>query len=175
MVLQQRSSSSIKALWTADSRQILLGSQLGFLQVFDAQTLKLVRAIALPGPYDEPLLLTYEKVGERIAVSHWNKPLAIYNLGTEQLEKELGEVTAYASGLAFSADGRILAAWCHDSSVYLWRVETGQKLARIHEYSMRMIEPVFPEFHPILPTLVTFCDKRRSLRIWDLDDKELLG
>lgn len=176
-VLQQRSSCPIHVQWSDDGRQIVICSAPGFLQVLDVEDWRLARVIALPEPVEEPYssLLTYTKFGDLAAVSQRNRPISIFNLRSGQLEKEFSEATSYASGLAFAPDGKILVSWCHDSAIYFWGVESGQKLARLHEYSLRIIEPVFPVFHPTRPCLATYCDKRRSIRIWEIDSQELLG
>jgi WD40 repeat protein len=176
-VFDQRTNSRIHLEWSDDGSQIIANPQLGFLQILDAQTLKSIKVIQVPGDRN-PLYgfsFLYAKSGNVVAVAEEKKPILIINLANGEVEKKLADSITFTSGLTYSPDGNLLVSWCQDSSVYFWRMDTGQKLTRVHEYSLRMIEPVFPVFHPIKPSLVTFCDKRRSMRLWDIDYKELLS
>jgi len=174
---EKRSNPRINLQWSDDSSRIFANPHIGLIQLLNVQTLEPMREIIVPGEHDEMygFSFLYTVFGNKVAVAEEKKPIRIFDLEREQLEKEFSESTSYVSGLSFSPDGRVLVSWCQNNSVYLWNVETGQKLAQIHEYSLRVIEPVYPSFHPFKSTLVTFCDKRCSMRIWDIDYKELLG
>jgi WD40 repeat protein len=174
-VFDKRSNCRINIQWSENNHQIVVSPYVGLLQVLDAQTLTVAKEIVVPGDHTEYSTYTYTKLGNKLAIAEEKKPIMIFDLKSGQFEKEFSDVTSYSSGLVFSPDGDVLVSWCHDNSVYFWHTDTGQKLARIHEYSLRIIEPVYPSFHPTKPSLVTFCDKRRSMRIWDIDYKELLG
>lgn len=173
-VLDPRGNCRMNLQWSEDSRQIVASAYIGVIQVRDAQTLDLVGKVMVAGDHKESHVFTYAEFGNQVAVAEDKRPILIFDLESGQLEKEFAEALSYSSGLSFSPDGKILISWCHDDSVYFWRIETGQKIARIHEYTLRVIEPVYPSFHPTKPSLVTFCDKRRSMRIWDIDYKDLL-
>ncbi len=176
-VFNQQSQHRINLEWITDGTKIISNPRIGYIDILDAQTLEPVKEILIPGDHDEMygFSFLYANFENKVAVAEEKKPIVIYSLENGQLEMEFSDATSYVSGLSFSPDGKILISWCQDSSVYFWRTDTGQKLARIHEYSLRVIEPVYPNFHPVKPYLVTFCDKRRSMRIWDIDYKELLS
>jgi len=176
-LLDSRSDHRINLEWSDDGSQIVANPVSGFIHVLDSQTLKLRKTIAIPGERDEMFSFSfmYTKYRNKVAVAEDKKPIMIFDLLSGQMERKLSEFTSYTSGLSFSPDGTIFVSWSQDNSVYFWRTDTGQKLARIHEYSLRVVEPVYPKFHPTKPSLVTFCDKRRSMRVWDIDYKELLG
>jgi WD40 repeat protein len=174
-VFDKRSNCCINLQWSENSHQIVASPYVGLLQVLDAQTLNVAKEIVIPGDHTEYSTYTYTKLGNKLAIAEEKKPIMIFDLKSGQFEKEFSDVTSYSSGLVFSPDGDVLVSWCHDNSVYFWHTNTGKKLARVHEYTLRMIEPVYPSFHPIRPSLVTFCDKIRSMRVWDIDYKELLG
>jgi len=174
-VIDPRSNCRINLQWSNDSRQLVASPYVGWIHILDAKTLKPIKKMAVPGDRDEiyGFSFMFTKFEDKVAIAEAKRPILVYDLLSGQIEKEYSDITSQASGLSFSPNGDVLISWCHDNSVYFWRTDTGQKLARIHEYSLRVIEPVYPSFHPVKPSLVTFCDKRRSMRIWDIDYKEL--
>jgi WD40 repeat protein len=176
-VFDPRVNHRINLQWFEDGRQIAANPIAGWIQIRDVQTLELMSKIEIPGERNDiySFSFLYAKHGNKVAVAEEKKPIKIFDLLSGQMEKQMNDSTSYTSGLAFSPDGTILVSWSHDDSVNIWRTDTGEKLARIHEYSLRVIEPVFPIFHPAKPSLVTFCEKRTSMRIWDLDYNKLLA
>jgi WD40 repeat protein len=176
-VIDPRSNCRITLQWSNDSRQLMTSPFIGWIHILDINTLKPITKIAIPGDRDDMygFSFLYASFRNKIAVAEEKKPIRIFDLESGQLQIEFSEATSYVSGLSFSPDGTLLVSWSQDSSVCFWEAETGRKLARIHEYSLRVIEPVYPSFHPFKPILVTFCDKRRSMRIWDIDYETLLG
>jgi|GEM_PF-3100843 len=173
---EQRSNPRINIQWSDDGSHIFVNPHIGLIQLLDVHKLELIKEIIVPGEHDEMygFSFLYSVFGNKIAVAEEKKPIRIFDLESGQLQIEFSEAS-YVSGLSFSPDGRVLVSWCQNNTVYLWNVATGQKLAQIHEYSLRIIEPVYPNFHPFKSTLVTFCDKRRSMRIWDINYIELLS
>jgi len=176
-VFNQRSNPRINIQWSDDSSHIFVNPHIGLIQLLNAQMLQPVKEVVVPGQHDEMygFSFLYTAFENKVAVAEEKKPIKIFDLEGGQLERDFSESTSFVSGLSFSPDGRILISWCQNNSFYLWNVETGQKLAQIHEYSLRVAEPVYPSFHPFKPVLVTFCDKRRSMRIWEIDYEELLS
>jgi WD40 repeat protein len=174
---EQRSKPRINIQWHDDGDHLLVNPSVGLIHLLSAQTLLPVKEVVVPGEHDAMygFSFLYTAFEDKIAIAEEKKPIRIFDLASGHLEREFNEATSYISGLVFSPDGTLLVSWSHDNSVNFWEVESGRKLARIHEYSCRVIEPVYPCFHPVKPSLVTFCDKRQSMRVWDIDYKELFG
>lgn len=112
--------------------------------------------------------LTWSPDGQTIAIAHgrsvqfWDK-----DLDTRRLSLEGHTGTVF--GVDYSADGQLLASSSDDSTVRLWRSDTGEFLGSIPntvEDSTRRIAAVF---HPILKQLATAADQRRTICIWQLD------
>jgi small GTP-binding protein len=81
--------------------------------------------------------------------------------------------TEAVQSVSFSQDGSFLASKSMDGTVRLWRTDTWLEVARLAEPSSNYVFASLA-FHPTAPVLATLGDENCSVRIWDLDVKELL-
>lgn len=82
--------------------------------------------------------------------------------------------TKYVTSVSFSFDGRLLASKSSDDTVWLWRCDTGESVARFDETSFGQF-PSKLSFHPKAPVLATLGEEDMVIRIWDLDFDVLLS
>ena len=78
------------------------------------------------------------------------------------------------TSIAFSADGLLLASRSMDHTVRLWRCDTWETIAIIHE-SAPDIRSHGLAFHPNLPVLASLGEMDTVVHIWDLDLAVLLS
>ncbi|MBW4681387.1 MAG: DUF4365 domain-containing protein [Microcoleus vaginatus WJT46-NPBG5] len=76
--------------------------------------------------------------------------------------------------IAFSADGHILASRSKDGMIRLWRCDTWDTVAALHEQTINLCSHHIA-FHPRLPILATVSEQDNVVSVWDLDINALLN
>jgi WD40 repeat protein len=79
------------------------------------------------------LSLAFDKSGERLAVAAPDSMLRIFDIGSQQLIREIEGPGAEFCAVALSPDGRWLVAGCDDHTIRIWDSQTGQSSA-VHEF-----------------------------------------
>jgi WD40 repeat protein/DNA-directed RNA polymerase subunit RPC12/RpoP len=87
-----------------------------------------------------------------------------------RLEGHAKEVT----DIAFSCDCHILASRSKDGMIRLWRCDTWDTVAALHEQTLNLCSHHI-KFHPTLPILVTVSEQDKVVSVWDLDINALLN
>ena len=176
LTLQHRSSGSPS--WSPDGKHLAVA--------YESSVVVLTAA----GLSFEPPALTRESVRFEIdpiytiAWSPDGKTLAIGGRADRILvyEPAGGTVRHYIEGgfntvesVDYSTDGRLLAARTIDGSVYLYRTDTWQLVARRANTTPGMW-PTSVVFHPTEPILATLTENDRAIQVWrlDIDQRELV-
>lgn len=170
----ERGHRRINVQWTNNDQQLMVNTRNGAIQLWDVATMSLAKEIVAGGEYDEYRDLVYAVSNDFLVVIKEKEPIKIWDLKNGMLLKEVGQ-PSMTSGLNFSPDGKLLVTCSRDHYVRFLCSATLNEVARIEEYPGGMIEPVYPRFHPYKSRLATFCDKRRSIRIWEIDQDTLLN
>ena len=98
----------------------------------------------------------------------------ICDIQTRENKTILEGHTGTIDGLRFSSDGSLLTTKAHDGTIRIWRCDTWDTLAIIHEKSSETyIHGI--AFHPWLSILATLGEQDTVIRIWDITMDVLLG
>jgi WD40 repeat protein len=115
--------------YSPDGRQLAAVS--GVLRVYDAATLEEIPVPAVPSRRLTNSL-AFTRDGTTLATGHDERPKKVVRLwdsSTWQVRKELTGATATIDALAFSPDGRHLAA-CSGTALLVWDVPSGDLVVR---------------------------------------------
>lgn len=120
------------------------------------------RALVTRAPYETVREVTYSPDGRHIAISD--------ETGVDLVDAGSGRTVAHYGGgvvyeVAFSKDGRKLAAAQRDGSVTVWDVASGQQLAKLTGHT-KLVETV--AFSPDGRLLVSGSEDGTA-RLWDVD------
>jgi WD40 repeat protein len=130
--------------------------------VFDATTRTMRQTMAAHG---EPSEVAFNPDGSRLAVSHWNGVVAIYDPATGSEIAVLTNHSTWVASLAFSRQAPILATSCADQRIRLWDTRTWQETASLKGH-MSLVDSV-----AVSPDgrWLASGSKDRSVRIWNLE------
>ncbi|MGA2750284.1 MAG: serine/threonine-protein kinase [Verrucomicrobiota bacterium] len=137
-------------------------STTGLIQVWNADTGRLLRAIKGPPPPLRNAVLS--PLGEQIAVCVERENVArLYDCATG-VERQLAGHRDFVSGLAFSPDGSTLATGSMDGTIRLWNTATGIIIASLPGH---MQETSDVAFSPDGRTLASL-GQNESVKLWHL-------
>ena len=130
--------------------------------VFDATTRTMRKTMAARG---EPSEVAFNPDGSRLAVSHWNGAVAIYDPATGAEIAVLTNHTKWVASLAFSRQAPILATGSADQRIRLWDTQTWKETASFKGH-MNLVDSI-----AVSPDgrWLASGSKDRSVRIWNLE------
>jgi WD40 repeat protein len=130
--------------------------------VFDATTRTMRKTMAARG---EPSEVAFNPDGSRLAVSHWNGAVAIYDPATGAEIAVLTNHTKWVASLAFSRQAPILATGSADQGIRLWDTQTWKETASFKGH-MNLVDSI-----AVSPDgrWLASGSKDRSVRIWNLE------
>jgi serine/threonine protein kinase/WD40 repeat protein len=129
--------------------------------VFDAATRTVRNTMAAHG---EPSEVAFNPDGSRLAVSHWNGVVAIYDPATGSKIALLTNHTMWVASLAFSRQAPILATSSADQRIRLWDTRTWKETACFKGH-MNLVDSI-----AVSPDgrWLASGSKDRSVRVWNL-------
>ena len=87
-----------------------------------------------PGGFGRSHSLAFDPGGSRLAIAETSGQVTVWDPGRGHLVHKLGRPAQYfANGVAFSPDGRLLAAILPGIGCRIWDVDTGQEIATIKD------------------------------------------
>ena len=134
--------------------------------------------------------VVFDPMGRTLASGGNDFTVKLWDPATGRLMHTLEGILGWVKGVAFSMDGRLVAAHSSpeiDNCVHFWRIDTRAAVAAISEPTSGVLGTSGPSFHPKLPLLATVGsdpgtpdqdqdqDRDRIIHIWDLDLATLLG
>jgi eukaryotic-like serine/threonine-protein kinase len=130
--------------------------------VFDATTRTMRKTMAALG---EPSEVAFNPDGSRLAVSHWNGAVAIYDPATGAEIAVLTNHTKWVASLAFSRQAPILATGSADQRIRLWDTQSWKETASFKGH-LNLVDSlaVSPDGRWLASG-----SKDRSVRIWNLE------
>jgi WD40 repeat protein/tRNA A-37 threonylcarbamoyl transferase component Bud32 len=158
-----------------DGKQLAVGfnsasTDPGHIQLCDAETGE--ERSRIPGPTRGLWALSYSPDGRRLAVSG-DTSVDVWNLKGEEPRRHtsLGGFTSYVYAVAFSRDGKQIAAGGWDKTVKIWDVATGDEVRTLtgHTGFVRSLD-----FSPDGRTLVS-ASEDRAVKLWELATGRELG
>jgi WD40 repeat protein/serine/threonine protein kinase len=135
---------------------------------YDATTRTMRKTMAARG---EPSEVAFNPDGSRLAVSHWNGAVGVYDPASGAEIATLTNHTAWVSSLAFSRTDPILATSSADQRIRLWDTRTWKETVSFKGHlSLVDCVAVSPD-----GGWLASGSKDRSVRIWDLKANAVSG
>ena len=128
----------------------------------------------LKGHYGGARSITWSPDGHLLASSSEDTHIQLWSPKTGRKEADLEAHTDTVISVSFSSDGIFFGSKSHDGSVRLWRCDTWEVVAILAEPTSSFLPPSIA-FHPKDHVLATLGERDTVVRIWDLDDRILLG
>lgn len=157
-ILSWSPGGEILAIGTRDNAILLGFPSMDVLQVLNI------------GPEIYDIVWPRTLLGNLFAVGSTDDVISICNALSGRILRRLEGHTANIESLSFSSDGRLLASRANapDNSVRIWRCDSWETVATIHEKASGGWPPGIA-FHPHLPVLATLGERDSIIRIWHLD------
>jgi hypothetical protein len=111
--------------------------------------------------------LLFAADGEHLAVG-FNGLVQVWNVRTRELEKSIAGFERLVTSLAFSPNGKLLAAGTQDGQVWVWSLATG-KAVQLIEVGSRGVRSL--SFSPDGKRLLTAANNA-PVALWDVADRE---
>jgi len=156
-------------------------TQIGLLQVLDADTGQLVQSFDVAPPVDEDgqtviqegtnlgvSAVALSADGALLAAGFQDGRIGLYSVASGALLRTLSGHSAQVNDLAFSADADRLLSGSQDRALILWEVANGQLLRRLvgHSDAVNAVA-----FSPLDSTVLSGSEDR-TLRLWDTETGE---
>ena len=101
---------------------LLVGLNSGKIQLYDAQTGKVLRLLDNGAP---PWVVRVSRGGKWLAAAGGDREVHLWDLATGKMAHRLALELGEAMDLAFSPDGKMLAGSSEDTNIYVWDTDTG--------------------------------------------------
>lgn len=108
-----------------------------------------------------------------LASASQDTSIRIWNIGTAQFQFILEGHTREVEAVDFSWDGRLLASKSVDGTIRIWRCSTWETVSVLQEPVTGWWHPALA-FHPHKPLLASLGEDDNAIRIWHINDEELL-
>ncbi|MDA3823544.1 MAG: WD40 repeat domain-containing protein [Bacteroidales bacterium] len=110
------------------------------------------------------------KTGEYIVSTEVNKTFQLSNVYEGRIEQSMRGHDDVTLAVAFSPDGKKIASGSNDRKVFLWDLETREKIAEFQGHSDNIYDLAFSPDGKLLAS----CSKDNSVRIWNIEENKLL-
>lgn len=108
--------------------------------------------------------------GTYIVSTEVNKTFQLSNVFEGIVEESLRGHEDITLAVAFSPDGKFIASGSNDKMVFIWDVESKEKIAEFHGLSDNIYDVAFsPD-----GKLIAACSKDQSIRIWNIEENKLV-
>jgi WD40 repeat protein/class 3 adenylate cyclase len=165
------SLDSITVCWSPDGEYIACSTYLDFVQVWKSRTGELVHRF--PASYGPAL--AWSPDSRQLACAN-EQSVTLWDIGRGVLSNVLEGHTQPVRGLAFSADGRLLASRegsrrtrATERRVIIWRTDTWEAVGAIKEASSWYLYAPLA-FSPVDARLATSGKEDQEVHIWDLTE-----
>jgi len=120
--------------------------------------------------------VAFDRVSGMLAIGCANGMIQLWDTAAQRMVRQLGKGKSQVCSLAFSPDGRLLAAGNNDTAVRLWDMATGEKVATLEDPVLQAgtshADAVLSlAFSPDGTVLASTGDE--VLKLWDVNEKKL--
>ena len=159
-------------VYSPNGKNLALTTDENDISVFNANTMQLGSTLEVRD--SKPFHVAWHPNNQLLAVSFMDGTIRLWNMEVREeilfgspnriLEGHADAVTS----VSFSFDGQFLVSKSIDDSVRIWRCDTWETIAILHESTSRKWLSSLA-FNPKLPILATTTDKDSGVHIWELD------
>jgi GTPase SAR1 family protein len=158
--------------WSSNGKFLALTTKENDITVFNANTMQRVSILEVRD--SKPLNVAWHPNNQSLAASFMDGTIRLWDMKMREeiifgfqnriLEGHADAVTS----VSFSFDGQFLVSKSIDDSVRIWRCDTWENIAILHEStSHKWLSSL--AFNPKFPILATTTDKDSGVHIWELD------
>ncbi len=157
-----------------DGKEVSAGDNKGYVLTWDLASGALTGRHHIPEYTNGVRCLAYHPDGARIVTAGWGgdplPTISEWSSATGQLLRRFSGATDTIDSVAFSDDGRYLAAGCRDGSAYVWDAIHGQLIHRLTEGDGWVYGVAFSPDGKYLAT----SHNRALVLLWDLESGALV-
>ena len=156
-----------------DGSRIAVGGQRGFFKVLDLATGKQIAELHGNHPATVDCL-EFSRDGQFIATGSWrSNEVIVWRADDGAIQKSF-KAEGHVRAVAFSPDGKKIAAGCEDHLLFVWNTESGELISRINAHAL----PVYDvSFSPDGKTIATCSGnwteaKPGDIKLWNAESLE---
>ena len=153
-----------------EGSRIAVGGQRGFFRVLDLATGKQIGELHGNHPATVDCL-EYSPDGQFIATGSWrNNEVIVWRADDGAMQKSC-KAEGHVRAIAFSPDGKRIAAGCEDKLLFVWNTESGELISKVNAHAL----PVYDvSFSPDGQTIATCSGdwteaKPGEIKLWNAD------
>ena len=165
--IMKHSSAAVLASAFTSEEELLSVSADGTIVSWDAGTGKEKRAVPGDSEAGEILFASLGNSRGLIASSKGSRSLQVRNVSDGKLVRTLTSHSAGFFSVAFSGDGRWLAAGTNDRTVRLWQVANGREMPRLAGHAGWVNAVVFSPDNRLLAS----ASNSGEVRLWDVNSR----
>ncbi|KAJ7356496.1 WD40-repeat-containing domain protein [Mycena albidolilacea] len=122
-------------VYTTDGERVVPGSKDLTIRIWSIETANLKSFPFLHLGHISTLSTVFTLDASRITIGRWDRQVNIWNTSTGVAETTLYH-RGYASSVAFSPDGSLVASGCGDGLIRIWKVSSGKLLGELDKHPM---------------------------------------